>query len=132
AVRLRKSLSGATGLALPSTLIFDHPNAAALAAHLRSELFPAAADTDEDVVTAALGGLDRLEAHLADVAGPQRAALVRHLDRVLTALRTGPGNDAGFRTPPAQEPDLAEAGFDELLDALGRELGDNGQPTAKR
>ncbi|WP_372352207.1 hypothetical protein [Streptomyces sp. KL116D] len=30
------------------------------------------------------------------------------------------------------EPDLAEAGFDELMEALGRELGDNGQPTANR
>lgn len=129
--RMRKSLSAATGLALPSTLIFDHPNAAALADHLRSELFTGPGH--EDVVTATLGGLDRLEAHLGHVAGPQRAELARHLDRVLTALRTGPGHHGESRgTPPSPEPDLAEAGFDELLEALGRELGDNGQPTANR
>ncbi|MCQ4212727.1 SDR family NAD(P)-dependent oxidoreductase [Streptomyces longispororuber] len=143
AVRLRKSLSGATGLALPSTLIFDHPNAAALAAHLRAELFtdpedaagpggPDGTDSVDDAVAAALGGLDRLEARLAQVAGPRRAEVARHLDRVLTALRSGPGHDGGSRVAPDPEPDLAEAGFDELMEALGRELGDNGQPTANR
>ncbi|MFI2620343.1 SDR family NAD(P)-dependent oxidoreductase [Streptomyces sp. NPDC018584] len=128
--RVRESLSAATGLALPSTLIFDHPNAAALADHLRSELFTAT--DDEDVVAAVLDGLDRLEAHLADVVGPRRAEVARHLDRVLTTLRTGPGHDGESRPRPSAEPDLAEAGFDELLEALGRELGDNGQPTANR
>ncbi|WP_317933106.1 SDR family NAD(P)-dependent oxidoreductase [Streptomyces cellostaticus] len=134
AVRLRKRLAEATGLALPTTLIFDHPNAAALADHLRSELFADPHD-DEDVVTAALGGLDRLEARLAHVPGPQRAELARHLDRVLTTLRTGAagtGHDGALRTPPSQQTDLAEAGFDELLAALGRELGDNEQPAANR
>ncbi|MGW1375444.1 SDR family NAD(P)-dependent oxidoreductase [Streptomyces sp. NPDC002446] len=134
AVRLRKRLSEATGLALPSTLVFDHPNAAALADHLRSELFADPHD-DEDVVTAARNGLDRLEAGLADVPGPQRAELARHLDRVLTALRTsaaGTGHDGVTRTPPSQETDLAEAGFDELMEALGRELGDNGQSATNR
>ncbi|MER6998702.1 SDR family NAD(P)-dependent oxidoreductase [Streptomyces sp. NPDC000410] len=140
ALRLRKRLTEATGLALPSTLVFDHPNAAALADHLRSELFADPHD-DEDVVAAALGGLDRLEAQLAGVPGPRRAELARHLDRVLTTLRTtlrtgaagsGTGHDGASGTPSPQETDLAEAGFDELLEALGRELGDNGQPAVNR
>ena len=38
AVDLRKRLSARTGLALPTTIVFDHPNPVALAAHLRAGL----------------------------------------------------------------------------------------------
>ncbi|WP_433796196.1 SDR family NAD(P)-dependent oxidoreductase [Actinoplanes sp. CA-252034] len=56
AVELRNQLNTATGLRLPTTLIFDHPSPAAIAALLRDELTvaePAAADL--------MTGLDRLE-----------------------------------------------------------------------
>ncbi|WP_442792330.1 type I polyketide synthase [Amycolatopsis sp. NBC_01307] len=64
AVDLRNRLATATGLALPSTLVFDHPNPAALADHLGSRLAgtePAAyavvavTSTDDPVVIVGMG-----------------------------------------------------------------------------
>ncbi len=59
AVLLRNGLSEATGLSLPPSLVFDQPTPAALAAHLRDQLFAdgASASVTEE--------LDRLEAALA-------------------------------------------------------------------
>ncbi|MFJ9927514.1 type I polyketide synthase [Streptomyces misionensis] len=76
AVELRNEVNTATGLSLPATLVFDHPNATALARFLQSELLgtrPAApqerhtAATDEPIAIVAMschlpGGIDSPEA----------------------------------------------------------------------
>ncbi|WP_338321005.1 acyl carrier protein, partial [Streptomyces lonarensis] len=61
AVELRNRLATAAGVRLPSTMIFDYPNAAALADYIRGELVGAAdgspAQSDGAVqVVAAAGG----------------------------------------------------------------------------
>ncbi|MPY63318.1 type I polyketide synthase, partial [Streptomyces spongiae] len=67
AVDLRNRLRTATGIALPATLVFDHPTPSALVAHLRTHLLGdddstdtagtthAAADTDTDAPIAIVG-----------------------------------------------------------------------------
>ncbi|CNG55361.1 Type I modular polyketide synthase [Mycobacterium tuberculosis] len=130
AVELRNLLSRATGAALPPTLVFDHPNPAAVAEFLRGALLPEAVDPADE----ALARLGRLESALGELAGddPARELVIRRLQAALAGLggaggrgpasparRGGPGPDGAASTADR----LRAAGSDELLDFIDKELG---------
>ncbi|MFB7273947.1 type I polyketide synthase, partial [Streptomyces sp. NPDC056244] len=58
AVGLRNRLASVTGLTLPTTMVFDHPSPAALAAFLRSEIAGAGTAAGDAGTTAALSAAD--------------------------------------------------------------------------
>nr|WP_223199115.1 type I polyketide synthase [Solihabitans fulvus] len=115
AVELRNRLNKATGLRLPATLVFDHPNPAAVVGFLRTHLV---ADAP---VGSALAELDRLEAALAGTADGDRTEIADRLRLLLAALGGGatptPTNDS--------DDDLDLVTDEEMFDLIDKELGDS-------
>ncbi|WP_329074168.1 SDR family NAD(P)-dependent oxidoreductase [[Kitasatospora] papulosa] len=117
AVELRNLLAGATGLALPATLVFDQPSPRTLAAHLKTALVPGPAD----LTRTALADVDRLEAvllGLPDEDGSHTRVTAR-LEALLRGWQDARGGDAA----PAPAQDFGEASDAELFATIDNELG---------
>ncbi|MFJ7150329.1 type I polyketide synthase [Streptomyces sp. NPDC100445] len=114
-VDLRNRISGAAGVPLPATLIFDYATPAALAKHLGTEL--AGADTSVDSV---LAELDRVAARLGDLTAEdiEQSRITTRLRSLLGDLDKTLGQDAA-----AVAGRLEEASADDVFAFIDDQLG---------
>ncbi len=117
AVELRNRLGTATGLRLPTTLVFDYPTPSVLAEHIRDEIAPPAADPSASV----LAEVDRLETLLYAAGGGDPVKITARLRALIRKWDDTHGGPAEADSAPEQ--DFESVTDDELFAVLDGELG---------
>ncbi|OLR93776.1 type I polyketide synthase [Actinokineospora bangkokensis] len=112
AVDLRNALARATGLTLPTTLVFDHPTAAELAAHLDGLLVPTRG------AESLHADLDRVRVAAQDLDEDERELLVDRLRGLVAALGGEPRPSGGSLADA-----LGEASDDDLFAFIDDQVG---------
>jgi polyketide synthase 12 len=116
AVELRNRLQGATGMPLPSTIVFDHPSSVLLADHLCQLLDSDGSSTDQSV-EGELVGLEVSLSSLTETSERERAAArLREL-----AARLSENTDSASAPDVAQR--LESASDEEIFGFIETELG---------
>lgn len=118
AIELRGRLARATGLTLPSSIVFDYPTPVALADYLRAELLSDAAV--EELPT--LEELDRLESALS-LRAQDDIGRVRVVMRLQSLLERLGAPDTGPTDRDSLTDRLRSATNEELFDLIDKDLG---------